>query len=167
MSPDCQTSLQIFRCGTVVTRSLTHRMECIKALNQGRKKSIQAWNEMWIHSRSHLGALSIRGKVPVLFIWEREESCEAVEHIDGKHGCKQVKATARTEGGRGDHVGFDRTVFSSILRLWDWATLVENTRSQGTNITMRSYLEQCDRPRDCLAATPPPSNPSPGISPRP
>ncbi|CAM4565449.1 unnamed protein product [Leuciscus chuanchicus] len=77
----------------------------------------------------------------LLFIWEREESCEAVEHIDG------------------DHVGFDRTVFSSILRLWDWATLVVNTRSQGTNITMRSYLEQCDWPRGCLASTPPPSNP--------
>lgn len=59
----------------------------------------------------------------------------------------------------GDHFGCDMTVFSSILRLWDWATLVENTRSQETNITMRSYLEQCDRPRGCLAATPPPSNP--------
>ncbi|KAG1953379.1 hypothetical protein F2P79_009934 [Pimephales promelas] len=34
LSPDCQKSLQIFRCGTVVTRSLTHSMECIKALNQ-------------------------------------------------------------------------------------------------------------------------------------
>ncbi len=59
----------------------------------------------------------------------------------------------------GDYIGFDGTVFSYILKLWDWAALVENMRSRGTDVTMRSYLEQCDRPRGCLAATPPPSNP--------
>ncbi|XDV25011.1 hypothetical protein PO909_029017 [Leuciscus waleckii] len=77
-------------------------------------------------------------------------------HLFSSGSAKQLHVAANV----GDHVGFDRTVFSSILRLWDWATLVVNTRSQGTNITMRSYLEQCDRPRGCLASTPPPSNPS-------
>ncbi|KAK7149651.1 hypothetical protein R3I94_009077 [Phoxinus phoxinus] len=98
-------------------------------------------------------------------------SCHTL--IDTQHGVYKSPKSGKKERHTGlerdvgDHVGFDRTVFSSILRLWDWATLVENTRSQGTSITMRSYLEQCDRPQGCLAATPPPSNPSPGISPRP
>ncbi|XP_058629700.1 transcription factor SOX-5 isoform X4 [Onychostoma macrolepis] len=75
-------------------------------------------------------------------------------------GCRTVVVTCSlTKSKSGDYIGFDGTVFSSILRLWDWAALVENTRSRGTDVTMRSYLEQCDRPRGCLAATPPPSNP--------
>lgn len=39
----------------------------------------------------------------------REESCEAVEHIDSEHRGEQVKATSRTEGERG-------VFFSSITR---------------------------------------------------